>query len=88
MDAISGCDTLTKLWQEAIADCRIHQPGFIGSSDRAINYVKCDNIQWSMTIAMMQCWNERGNKELCPVFINKDENIHTTHTIKQSKSNI
>ncbi len=71
---MTGCAVLEKLWTEAYQDCSVHTPGIIGSPDRGISFVKCDNMQWAMSIAMMECWREKNNKGgIFPLFVEKIE---------------
>lgn len=81
-----GCETLKKLYEIAFNDASISEPGIAGVPNRIVNFWKSDNIQWSMQIAALKCWEERTMKEFPPIVVGTGSKVAFEYNSKSSSS--
>lgn len=83
MNECNGCETLKKLWDKAMTNSAIDNPSSYGWFTRIFSPVESENIQWSMQLAALKCWEERTrinpNTSFPPIFETKTviNNINT-----------
>ena len=77
----NGCETLNKLWDKAMNNTAIDTPSSYGMFTRFFSPFESQNIQWSMQIAALKCWEERtrnGNNVSFPPIVSEEKNYFTS----------